>query len=185
MKKMKLTPMHIALVLVVLCGLTTGAYSYMFKKTNTISNEFIPGFVSCEVIEVTDKNPMTNKSDVKVLNTGNIDAYVRVRFVSYWVNEHGAVVAKPSVMPDIEYDLTNWVKGSNDTYYYKTKIAPNSETSDLLKNEKVILLSKDDENNYFQVLDVFAEAIQAKPTNAVTSAWGVIINANGEITTAP
>lgn len=113
-------------------------------------------------------------------NTGNIDAYLRVRLVSYWVDSAENIVAKPSSMPEITLE-EGWIKGSDNTYYYPTAVVPNGFTDELLS--KPILLEKD-ENGYLQVVEVFAEAIQSKPANAVQTSWNVSMDSNGNITAA-
>lgn len=158
-------------VSLILCGTVL---AYMFKQTEYKNNEFIPANVSCKVVEEFDGK---QKTSIKVQNTGNIDAYLRVRFVSYWVDSDGNVVAKPSSMPEINM-AAGWLKGENNTYYYKTPVSPTNQTESLLSSP--ITLEKD-ADGYMQVIDVFAEAIQSKPHNAVSDSWGVVIDSNGHI----
>lgn len=158
-------------VSLILCGTVL---AYMFKQTEYKNNEFIPANVSCKVVEEFDGK---QKTSIKVQNTGNIDAYLRVRFVSYWVDSDGNVVAKPSSMPEINM-AAGWLKGENNTYYYKTPVSPTNQTESLLSSP--ITLQKD-ADGYMQVIDVFAEAIQSKPHNAVSDSWGVVIDSNGHI----
>lgn len=158
-------------VSLILCGTVL---AYMFKQTEYKNNEFIPANVSCKVVEEFDGK---QKTSIKVQNTGNIDAYLRVRFVSYWVDSDGNVVAKPSSMPEINM-AAGWLKGENNTYYYKTPVSPTNQTESLLTSP--ITLQKD-ADGYMQVIDVFAEAIQSKPHNAVSDSWGVVIDSNGHI----
>lgn len=159
----------------ILCGTVL---AYMFRQTEYKDNEFTPATVSCNVLEEFDGE---QKTSIKVQNTGNIDAYLRVRFVSYWVDADGNIVAKPSSMPEISV-ATGWLKGSNDTYYYQSVVTPNNSTGELLSHP--ISLDKD-ENGYLQVVEVFAEAIQSKPQKAAIDRWGVTIDSNGNITAAP
>ena len=158
-------------VSLILCGTVL---AYMFKQTEYKNNEFIPANVSCKVVEEFNGK---QKTSIKVQNTGNIDAYLRVRFVSYWVDSDGNVVAKPSSMPEINM-AAGWLKGENNTYYYKTPVSPTNQTESLLSSP--ITLQKD-ADGYMQVIDVFAEAIQSKPHNAVSDSWGVVIDSNGHI----
>ncbi len=158
-------------VSLILCGTVL---AYMFKQTEYKNNEFIPANVSCKVVEEFDGK---QKTSIKIQNTGNIDAYLRVRFVSYWVDSDGNVVAKPSSMPEINM-AAGWLKGENNTYYYKTPVSPTNQTESLLSSP--ITLQKD-ADGYMQVIDVFAEAIQSKPHNAVSDSWGVVIDSNGHI----
>lgn len=163
------------IALLALCGTV---FAYMFRQTEAKNNQFIPAKVSCEVEEAFDG---AEKSSIKVKNTGNIDAYLRVSFVSYWVDSSGNVVSKPSVMPSFEIN-GDWIKSSTEyVYYYKIPVAPNQFTMELL-NSNITLT--EDENGYLQVVEVFAEAIQSKPKSAVEESWGVSIDSNGNISSA-
>lgn len=123
------------------------------------------------------------KPSITVQNTGKVDAYLRVRLVTYWVNDAGEIVAKPSM--DLTVDVADgWLEDKdNDTYYYQHPVKPGESTDDLLK--EVITLETED--GYNPVIEVFAEAIQAEGTTdvgnvpAVTDAWGVTIT-DGVIT---
>lgn len=154
-------------------------FAYMFKQTEVKNNRFTPAEVSCEVHEETDPG-VTEKTSITVKNTSNIDAYLRVRFVSYWVriNDDGTseIVSKPSVMPEIKIN-DGWLAGKNNTYYYKNPVSSNDFTEELL-SEKIVLLEED---GYQQVIEVFAEAIQSKPTDVVISSWNVTLDENGLI----
>lgn len=176
MKKHRILPVILIVVLVVtvLCGTVL---AYMFRQTEYEDNYFTPAGVSCKVQEKTD-SPLTKKTSIKVQNTGNIDAYLRVRLVSYWVGADGNIVAKPSSVPEIT-PAEGWIKGTNDTYYYQSPISPENSTKELLSAPIVLA---EDENGYLQVVEVFAEAIQSKPENAVTDSWNVSLDEAGRIT---
>ena len=161
-------------VSLILCGTVL---AYMFRQTQYEDNHFTPAEVSCKVLETFNGE---EKTSIQIQNTGNIDAYLRVRFVSYWVDAEGKIVAKPSVMPEIHM-AAGWVMGSDNTYYYQESVAPEESTDSLLSSP--ILLEKD-ENGYLQVLEVFAEAIQSQPQGAVTSSWIVTVDSDGNITAA-
>lgn len=158
-----------------LCGTVL---AYMFRQTEYEDNEFTPAEVSCDVVEAFNGE---TKSSIRVQNTGNIDAYLRVRFVSYWVDADGNIVSKPSSMPKINV-AEGWIAGKNNTYYYQSSVAPKNFTGELLSSP---ILLNEDENGYLQVVEVFAEAIQSKPANAVTNSWNVSLDSNGNITAAP
>lgn len=162
-------------VLLILCGT---ALAYMFRQTEYKDNEFVPANVSCKVVEAFDG---VEKTSIQVQNTGNIDAYLRVRLVSYWVDADGNIVAKPSSMPEINM-ATGWIKGTNNTYYYTKPVSPAAQTGSLLSSPIIL---EEDENGYMQVIEVFAEAIQSKPYNAVINSWKVSMDANGNISAAP
>ena len=75
--------------------------AFMFKSSETIENTFFPAKVECKVEE---KFNGTQKSSIAIKNTGNTDAYLRLRLVSYWVNGDGNIVGKESEMPEFSYD---------------------------------------------------------------------------------
>lgn len=159
----------------VLCGT---AIAYMYRQTEYKDNRFAPAEVSCEALEVFDGE---QKTSVQIKNTGNTDSYLRVRLVSYWVDAGGNIVGKPSKMPEITIE-PGWIEGTNNTYYYQKPVAPEMTTNNLLSSP--VLLEKD-ENEYSQVIEIFAEAIQSKPQNAVMNSWGVSVDSSGNITDAP
>lgn len=164
---------------ILLIALVGTVLAYMLKATDTKTNLFTPAVVSCEVQEITDPQ-VTEKSSIKVRNTGNIEAYIRLRFVSYWVRTSddgkAQITSMPSEMPEI--NLTpDWVKGENDTYYCRSPIAPGELTDELLASN--ITLSEKD--GCQQVIEVFAEAIQSRPAEAVSQSWNITLDADGKI----
>ena len=176
--KVRFVVVATVLVAMTLCGTVL---AYMFKKTEQYNNQFTPAEVSCEVLEAFDG---VQKTSIRVKNTGNIDAYLRVRLVSYWVDSEGNVVAKPSSMPAFTL-ADGWISGSDNTYYYQSPVsslAPNNMTAELLSTP---IFLEQDANGYLQVVEVFAEAMQSEPKQAVQNSWGVTVAANGTITAAP
>ena len=174
-KNKRLITIVTALVLLglVLCGTVI---SYMFHISEQKDNLFTPAEVSCEVLEEFADNK--TKSSIVVENTSNIAAYLRLRLVSYWVDGDGNIVAKPSQMPS--FTIANgWRAGPDDTYYYISPIKPEDKTPNLLADGQKIVLKQED--GYSQVVEVFAEAIQSKPVDAVEN-WGVTLDDNGIIT---
>lgn len=161
--------LFVSFLLVLTC--IGGVYAYMFKQTDIVDNQFIPAVVKCEVNEDYDGHV---KSSITVKNTGNIDAYLRLRLVSYWIDSNGNIVPKASEMPTFSVN-SGWIKGSDDTYYYNSIVSPNNSTGNLSSSIQL----KESSEGYKQVVEVFAEAIQAKPKDAVTQAWPV--NVNNEI----
>lgn len=171
-------PLILIAALVVALALCGTVIAYMFRQTKYKDNQFTPAEVSCKVVEAFDGE---QKTSIQIQNIGNIDAYLRVRFVSYWVDADGNIVAKPSEMSEINM-AAGWIKGQSNTYYYQKPVAPDKPTDNLLSSP--IILEKD-ENGYLQVLEAFAEAIQSEPQNAVTNSWGVTLDFNGNISAAP
>jgi hypothetical protein len=172
-KILKIVILILSIILLLLCGT---AFALMYRQTQPLNNQLEAAFVACDVEE--DFNGET-KTRIAIKNTGNIDAYLRVRLVSYWVDSNGKIVSKPSQMPAVT-EAAGWVVGSDNTYYYSKPIAPGGITPNLLD----VNMTLDETDGYLQVVEVFADAIQSKPAEAVTGSWGVTIT-DGVITKAP
>lgn len=183
MKKRKLSSLILIGSLIMLVAVCGTVFAYMFRQTEYEDNQFTPAEVSCEVHEVTNAD-VTEKSGIKIENTGNINAYLRIRFVSYWVQITGdgsaEIVAKASTMPQFTL-AAGWLEGSNDTYYYQSPVAPGEMTGEMLSSTMILT----EEDGWLQVVEVFAEAIQSKPETSVVSSWNVDLDANGNIIKAP
>ena len=95
------------LTLVLLALALTGAtLAYLITHTDPVPNRFTPAHVSCNVTEDFDG---TTKKNVNVTNTGDIEAYLRVKLVTYRVNDDGqhigGTAASPAFTPG-----NGWVK---------------------------------------------------------------------------
>ena len=172
-KNLKTAILILSIILVLLCGTT---FALMYRQTKALNNQLEAAFVACAVEE--DFNGET-KTSIAVKNTGNIDAYLRLRLVSYWVDSNGNIISKPSRMPTVSA-ASGWVTGTGNTYYYSQPVAPGDITTNLLGADITLV----EEDGYLQVIEVFADAIQSKPAEAVTGSWGVAL-ASDKITTAP
>lgn len=164
------------LVILVICVTTTGVLAYMFKHSDIKTNGFDSAKVDCEVIEVFQNN---SKTSVVIKNTGDIPAYVRVRFISYWVDSAGNRVYND--VPDVlfEYNRELWLGDKdNNTYYYRLPVNNGDSTQDLLQTS--IDLSV--EGEYYQVVEIVSEAIQSEPVSAVQNAWNIELSSDGSIT---
>lgn len=180
-KKILVNVLLVFAILAVVLG-STAVIAYMFRQSQVEENLLVPAEVKCIVNE---EFSGTSKTSITVKNDGNIAAYIRVRLVTYWINENGNVAPKNSPGLTVPYDDSKWIKGSDNTFYYIAPVPAGNSTLDLLKTDQSIVLAENTDDNTKQVIDVFAEAIQAEPTGAVTSSWGVTINDSGEITKAP
>lgn len=165
----RIIPVSLALALILGCG---AVFAYMFMRTPTLKTQLIPAVVACEVIETAEGN-------YTVKNTGNVDAYLRVRLVTYWGIEDSEgkikVAPEPSQELSVSHNGDDWEAGSENTFYYKVPVAPGGVTTILL-TAPIELGMK---NGYKQVLDVFGEAIQSKPTDAVKEVWPVTMDTDG------
>lgn len=163
---------------VLFAGTVGGVVAYMIKISEQKKGDFAPAKVSCKLEETFDANQKSNITVTNDNSNSNIDVFVRVRLVTYWVDASGNVINKAPA--PISFTLgDDWIKSANsDTYYYKTPLAVGTKTSDLLNGQNLTLHSED---GCRQVIDVFAEAIQANPAEAAQSSWGVTVT-NNQIT---
>lgn len=152
----------------------SGTVAFLVTQTNGLTNTFTPSQVSCEV---TENFNGTTKSNVNVTNTSDIDAYIRVKLVSYRVNDAGQHIGGEATVPQFTPG-EGWIERGG--YYYYTKPVKPNETPDvpLIGATGITLNSYTDTDGGKQVIEVMAEAIQAEGvdtdgTKAVVKAWGV------------
>ena len=176
-KNKKLIIIIVALLLAI-CTATGVTVAYIFTDTPPVENTFDPVFVSCEVEENFNG---TTKTDVKVKNTGDINAYIRATFVVTWTNASNNVLGQMPVL-GTDYSLTlgsdKWVLGSDGFYYYTLPVSANTSTEVLISAITLIGTAPTD---YKLSVHVAATAIQAEPIKAVTNAWNVQIQSNGTL----
>ncbi|HIT33475.1 MAG TPA: hypothetical protein IAC31_02450 [Candidatus Faecousia intestinigallinarum] len=163
--------------LLLLVALAVGStLAYFTDTTPARENVFTPAEVSCQVEETFDG---TTKSNVNVTNTSNIDAYIRVKLISYRVNEEGVRIGGTATIPGFEPG-DGWTL--HDGYYYYTEaVAPGGKPAADLIGSITLQEPYIDADGGKQVIEVMAEAIQAAPDEAVEEAWGVTAD-NGTLT---
>ena len=160
-----------------------GTVAWLSTNDEPITNTFTPSKVVCEV---TEKFNGTVKSDVNVQNTGDIDAFIRVKLVTYRTNDAGDHIGGTAELPRFELG-DNWVK-YGDYYYYTKPVAPNrAPVTNLTKSSMTLKGNYDDADGGNQAIDVMAEAIQSVPEAAVQAAWGenFSINEDGSLNVPP
>lgn len=151
----------------------SGTAAFLVTQTDGLTNTFTPSHVSCTVTERFDG---TTKSNVNVTNTSDIDAYIRVKLVSYRVNGDNQHIGGEAVVPQFTPGA-DWVK-QGEYYYYTKPVAPGEEPANALIDSINLAGSYNDADGGKQVIEVMAEAIQAEGVgadgiNAVVKAWGV------------
>lgn len=172
----KVIVLAIAAVLL-LSATVTGTLMYLVSKTTAVTNTFEPATVTCEVQENFDG---TVKKDVTVKNTSNIDAYLRVKLVTYRVNADGERIGGTAAIPSFTLGK-GWFE-KDGFYYYKSPVAPKeTPVANLIGNDGITLVQYTDADGGRQVIEVIAEAIQSVPTSAVAEKWGVTVDDNGVI----
>ena len=167
----------LAAVIVLLASAVGGTWAFLVAQSGSVQNDFTYAHVSCTVKEKFDG---TTKSDVQIQNTGDIPAYIRARIVVTWKDASGnvsAVVPVENTNYTIAFNETDWVQ-KGDYWYCKTAVPVDRETPVLIKNcEK----KGEAPEGYDLSVEILADAIQSEPASAVKEAWGVTVDANGNI----
>jgi len=149
-----------------------GTLAYLVTQTDPVNNTFLPSHVSCQV-EENFNNATGVKSNVTVKNTGDTEAYIRVKLVTYRTNDQGQHIGGTAELPSFNPG-TNWVR-YGDFYYYTKPVAPNETPENALIDSITLTSSYPDADGGKQAIDVMAEAIQSGPATAIGEAWGVSI----------
>ncbi len=181
--KRSIKPFLIAFCVCILaCAAVSGSLAWLISAPGPVVNEFIPGEVT---IQVDEKFDGSTKSDVRIKNTGNVPAYIRVALVPAWVDDEGNIAAKPASLDDCTITWgkdgngyeDDWFIGSDGFYYCKTVIEPDGSTPILIKSCTV----KGEEHEYDFELQVIASAVQSLPTTTVETVWPVVVGTNGTL----
>ena len=157
-----------------------GTVAWLSTKDDPIINTFNPSKVACEVQEKFDGST-GEKTNVNVKNTGDTEAYIRVKLVSYRVNEQGQHIGGTADIPAFTPG-ENWVE-KGGCYYYTLPVKPGEKPAADLIESIELTGSYDDPDGGSQVIEVMAEAIQSGPEAAVKAAWGAdfSIGADGSL----
>ena len=173
------------------------AVAYMIIRSPEITNSFVPAKIDCQVLETkTITGNVVTKTSVTAQNTGNVDAYIRVRVVTYWEDSKGNPVARTRPTnefgKDWKYNDAAWIYDDrNQTFYHKAPVGANDVTAELLKFDSgfngITLESEDVKQGsvtftYYPMVEFIVEGIQGDPDTAVKESWGVTLDSNGNIT---
>lgn len=156
-----------------------GTIAFLVAGDEPIENVFTPSRVACAVEESFDG---LTKSDVKVANTGDTDAYIRAEVLVTWQDADGNVYgampeAKAGDATAYDYAIafeqgTKWVE--HDGYWYYTEVVkPGDPTEDLIAS--CVPGTNEAPEGYSLCVEIVASAVQAEPSRAVQDAWGVTI----------
>lgn len=164
MKNKKLAAGIVGLAAVAMVG---GTLAY-FNQTMTAENKFDTGKYGSTIVEEfkpedgNDWKPGVEvNKDVEVVNTGDQDVVVRVKFDETWVNKTSSKRIKENNLLDgttmqdnavdglvekdgsvVELTLngvsTTWLRGEDGWYYFKDKLAAGATTDTFLDSVKLI-----------------------------------------------
>lgn len=182
LKTNRKAPVALVAILVLLCCAVAGTVAFLVTKTDSVVNTFTPSKVTTYVEE--EFNGQT-KSNVKIQNTGDIDAYIRVAVIVNWADASGNVYGeKPVEGTDytISYNKTvqadggQWIEGSDGYWYYTKPVAPSTE--DNPQYTGVLIKSCEPAGQapagYDLQVTILADGIQSKPDKVVKEVWKVV-----------
>lgn len=175
-KKIILLAVSLLLVMFAAIG---GTVAYLIDSTGEVKNTFVPASVPPEVVEKIDGNV---KENVAIKNTGNVDAYIRVKVVVTWKNEAGDVY-KDAPVKETDYNWADgdskWKLHTDGFYYYTVPVAAGASTGILFTNCKPF--EDKAPEGYSLSVDIHAQSVQAEPADVVGKTWGVVIS-EGSVT---
>lgn len=203
-KKSKALLVSLILLLSVSVG---GTVAYLIHTAGPLDNVFTLSKITTDIEEELNGDV---KSNVKVKNTGNTEAYIRAAVVVTWKDQKGNVYGQmPKACTDpncqhsscgadyvIHYDLVTsgegWIKSSDGFYYWTKPVLSQEEdtTADKSQCKTGVLISTckplnaAPETGYYLNVEIIGSGIQSKPTSVVTTNWssGVTGVANDETT---
>jgi len=163
----KLLAIVVSVILVI--GLAVGVTSaFLTDNSEQIENVFDPSRVTTRVDETIDGD---EKTEVKIANTGDTEAFIRATYVVTWQDEAGNVWGQAPVA-GIDYEIefgTGWLQNEADGFYYwPTPVAKDDATGILIKRIKP--LQGAPEENYYLNVEILGSGIQSVPASAV-EAW--------------
>ena len=165
----------IVLATVTLLALAVGGtIAWIKADTTPVQNTFTYASVTTTVEETLDGNV---KKDVKARNTGDINAFIRIKLVPYRTNAERQRIGGDATLDSFTIGA-DW-KYYNGFYYYTKPVAPGDYTGFLTR--EIVLKTYTDADGGYQSLDVMAEAIQSTPEQAVMDAWGFGLNTDGSL----
>lgn len=193
--------LSLSLLLLLVIGTTV---AYIYTATNPVKNSFEPSQVACAVVE-DDRDPVTGslvyidgtKENVKIKNTGDTDAYIRVAVAVNWASEDGTRVWAQKPVEGTDYTITynlsedGWFNGGDGFYYYSKAVShtsPNNLTDILISNAALMSDATapvgTDNTQYYLSIEIVASAIQSAPAEVVKEQWNVSVDENGSLSRA-
>ena len=175
-------PVALVAILVLLCCAVAGTVAYLVTSTDPVTNTFTPASVTTRVEEEFNG---TTKSNVRIKNTGNIDAYIRAAVIVNWADENGNVYGGATPVAGKDYTLTpktnsGWFQGSDGYYYYTNPVAPEAFTTAMF--EPITQQQDCADTNYKLQVTILADGIQSVPADAVQQAWPAVQVSGGQLT---
>lgn len=111
-----------------------GSLAWLLDQPASAENRLSPGRVPNTVEEDIEDGV---KNNVRITNTGNVDAYIRAALVFTWVDDAGNVSSdRPRPGVDFSWDLQldGWKQGADGFYYHLRPVDPGASTGVLFTN---------------------------------------------------
>lgn len=165
----------VSLVLV-LSAAIGGTLAWLIDKTDKVNNQFTPSEVTTKVEETFNGNV---KSNVKIKNTGDTEAYIRAAVVVTWQDASGNISHKKPVA-GTDYNITfpensGWELAADGYYYYKQPVKSEAEDSANCTTAVLFTDCSPIEGrapaDCFLTVEVLSSGIQSVPTKVVTEQW--------------
>lgn len=146
----------------------------LVAHTNAVTNTFTAAKSKITIEEKTDDGI---KSEIYVKNEGTATSYVRVKLVMNWVDNTTGNIVSGDNLPTVELNKDGGWFEKGGIYYYRTPVAPDRLTDNLLKDKYPITEPTEGkpEGCHLEVT-VLAESIQAAPSEAVIKSWDVHVD---------
>ncbi len=181
MAKKRLILLLVSLSLILAAGVGV-TLALIIDQSGDVENVFEPSRVSCAVVEDQKTNDaptgqvnVKTKSNVKIKNTGDTDAYIRAAIIVTWKSADGTVWASTPVLGngnDYTIDLgSDWTEAGG-YYYYNSSVAPGDTTTNLIDSAtQHRTFTADDGNTYYISIEIVASAIQSSLADTAQGAW--------------
>lgn len=162
-----------SLVLALSIGIAV-SIAYIKSITEPIENTFTPSSVACAVDESFDG---VKKENVRIKNTGNVSAYIRVMFTVTWqIETQTNQILAQSPVENVDYRITSgdgaWTRGADGYWYYNEAITPDEMTEVLFSSVEPL---GEAPAGYKLSFSIHSQAIQSAPETVVAEQWGVTV----------
>lgn len=157
----KKSTITLILSLLLVVALSVGGTVAFLTSQQTVTNTFsVAGGPTPEIIETFDGHTKTN---VYVVNRGDVPCLVRAAVVVNLLDDNGNVIAgTPEYTIDFNTATDGWTK-LGDYWYYNGVAAPGNPTA--------VLINSCTSSQHISVV-INAQTVQADPAQAALDVWG-------------